>query len=425
MILLMQIDVIRAQCSLLGYEDDDVIGSHLQRFPRRTGRGPALNTSECDLITDVPEGIRNSMNLDTFYQKYTHAYGVPVMSSSNPSDAALTRGCYTVRFLLADRQELRDAMHDAYGRVGIIGLSEKTTDIPEHSYLPDFWNERARGLGGTPRIPVTTNAEENLLCHGMFQDRWYEEDVLVHEFTHAIHLIAVNQVDPTWKDRLANAYRNAKEKGLWQHTYAISRSLEYFAEGVQAYFSVQTHRTFVDMVHNDISTREALREYDPELYEVIREIFPCENEIVKRCNNQTEIDWQPMLMDCNYVRHTTTPAITDFKITTSTEGSTRLFTTVIPSQKVTTSSLNGATSSTNVPEVTDCKDDAPFCEEMATVNECTYNDVIREMCLRSCHSCGGCHDYKDLCSDLAEREFCKHRETYMSTYCRKSCQACK
>ena len=66
---------------------------------------------------------------------------------------------------------------------------EKTTDVPEHSFLkvsyhmhlqsqfyaayimqfqddPDTdWDERARGLGGTLHIPVSSGAEENVMCY--------------------------------------------------------------------------------------------------------------------------------------------------------------------------------------------------------------------------------------------------------------------
>ena len=46
---------------------------------------------------------------------------------------------------------------------------EYTTDIPEHSHLEDYWDGRARGLGGTSHNPVSTGGEENALC--MKQDR--------------------------------------------------------------------------------------------------------------------------------------------------------------------------------------------------------------------------------------------------------------
>ena len=52
----------------------------------------------------------------------------------------------------------------------IYAHNEYTTDVPEHKYLEkgekgkDWWDRRARGLGGNPRVPATTCGEENLLC---------------------------------------------------------------------------------------------------------------------------------------------------------------------------------------------------------------------------------------------------------------------
>ncbi len=45
-----------------------------------------------------------------------------------------------------------------------MGVNEVTTDIPEHTSLGSYWNERARGLGATWGRPVSTAGEENALC---------------------------------------------------------------------------------------------------------------------------------------------------------------------------------------------------------------------------------------------------------------------
>ena len=96
-------------------------------------------------MRSLPANIRNEMRLHSFYRKYAHAYGVPIISSGNVDNRAIRRACYVVRFALADRKDIRDWLHDRYGRAGVIAESERTTDIPEHSYLPDWWNRRARG----------------------------------------------------------------------------------------------------------------------------------------------------------------------------------------------------------------------------------------------------------------------------------------
>ena len=59
-----------------------------------------------------------------FYKKYTHAYGIPVISSAAVSDAALMKACYIMRFLFADRRDVRQHMYKYFGRVGVIGHRE-------------------------------------------------------------------------------------------------------------------------------------------------------------------------------------------------------------------------------------------------------------------------------------------------------------
>ncbi|XP_033634849.1 dextranase-like isoform X2 [Asterias rubens] len=274
------------------------------REPReaKTGRGNSLDTWACETVIPLPDDIRAEFPLDPFYQKYTHAYGIPIISSDNCGDAAVIRACYTVRFLLADRKDIRDSMFDQYGRVGVIAKSERTTEIPEHSHMDsDVIDDRARGLGGVPNIPITTNAEENLVCGTVFEDRWSEEDILIHEFAHAIHLISLQKISSTFDTELGSAYTMAKTSTLWQDTYAISKVTEYFAEGVQAFFNVQVCRSFTDYIHNTICTRETLKAADPQLYELISKVFPCENIVVDRCETDQGLAAAQFLrMNCEY-----------------------------------------------------------------------------------------------------------------------------
>ncbi|XP_071794929.1 uncharacterized protein [Asterias amurensis] len=274
------------------------------REPReaKTGRGNSLDTWACETVIPLPDDIRAEFPLDPFYRKYTHAYGIPIISSNNTGDAAVIRACYTVRFLLADRKDIRDSMFDQYGRVGVIAKLERTTEIPEHSHMnSDLIDDRARGLGGVPNIPITTNAEENLVCGTFFVDRWSEEDILIHEFAHSIHLISLNKISSTFDTELGSAYTMAKTSTVWQDTYAISKVTEYFAEGVQAFFNVQVCRDFTDYVHNTICTRETLKAADPQLYELIRKVFPCENTVVDRCEtDQGLAAAQVLRMNCEY-----------------------------------------------------------------------------------------------------------------------------
>ena len=87
-----------------------------------------------------------------------------VSGSSRVSDNALRRACYTLRFLFAGHSRVRNSFYRLSGRVALIGRTEGTNWIPEHSNLPAWWNDRARGLGATTHAPVSTGGEENVLC---------------------------------------------------------------------------------------------------------------------------------------------------------------------------------------------------------------------------------------------------------------------
>ena len=160
-----------------------------------------------------------------------------------------------------------------------MGRYEGTTDLPEHRYLINDttlnWDLRARGLGGTIEEPLTSCAEENILAYQI--DKYHAEDILIHEFAHAIHLIGIIQVDTAFNTRLQALYEKAKASGILDNTYRITNSEEYFAEAVQDWFNVNAEMPYADGKHNWCNTREELKEYDPDLYQLLSEYFPQTN----------------------------------------------------------------------------------------------------------------------------------------------------
>ncbi len=129
----------------------------------------------------------------------------------------------------------------------------------------EYWDKRARGLGGQ----ITSCGEENLL--NLKGDRYHSENILIHEFSHAIHEEGLRTIDPKFDTRLRKIYAKAMDNELWKDTYAATNHKEYWAEGVQAYFDCAAPPA--KGVHNDCNTREKLKEYDPELFALIDEVF--------------------------------------------------------------------------------------------------------------------------------------------------------
>src|SRR6185369_5932759 len=65
-------------------------------------------------------------------------------------------------------------------------------------------------------------------------------------------------------------FRNAREKELWKYTYAGSNPGEYWAEICQSYFDCNRINNWN---HGAIGTREQLKAYDPEGYELVKSAF--------------------------------------------------------------------------------------------------------------------------------------------------------
>jgi hypothetical protein len=183
--------------------------------------------------------------------------------------------------MLAKRPDVRAAMIQSGARMCIMAHNEFTTDLPEFvrmaegrlrdfPSLPakDFWDARARGLGGSETDPLCTVAEENVL--GFPGDPYEKECILIHEFAHNIHLRGLLNVDSTFDSRLKATYAAAMKAGLWKGKYASVNPHEYFAEGVQSWFD---NNRVNDHDHNHVHLRAQLIEYDAGLAALCREVF--------------------------------------------------------------------------------------------------------------------------------------------------------
>lgn len=232
--------------------------------------GPESAPPRAPEVGPVPEAVRRRLRLDDFYQKHIDAGGLPVVGSAAVSDHALLEAAWIVSHMLAKRPDILAAMGERGARLVVMVATEYTTDLPEQRRMEPkvFWDRRARGLGGSRRNPIVSCAEENLLC--LKGDPYSTENILVHEFAHAIHGIGLDAIDPSFEGKLRAAHENAKAKGLWPRTYAITNPGEYWAEAVQSWFDTNRQN---DALHCHVDTREELEEYDPEMAGLIREVL--------------------------------------------------------------------------------------------------------------------------------------------------------
>lgn len=229
--------------------------------------------------TSIPTYVPKELNISPFYKKYMDAEGIPVVSSDKVCDEALAKASVVIGQMLSKREDIRQIMIDKGCKVMIIGNKEEVCDLPEYAHIcnnpenTEYWNKRARGFGGAPEHDFSASfSEENVLC--LPGDRYKGESIMVHEFSHLVHLVGILGVEPDFNDKLEALRLKAIDNGLWKNTYAISNKEEYFAETVQSFFNCNKFVAEPNGVHNSINTREKLKAYDPDMYNLLTDYFP-------------------------------------------------------------------------------------------------------------------------------------------------------
>lgn len=259
--------------------------------PVRAQTVPVANTEGrsrpllADYVSGMIQPVPSAFGFHPFYRKHVDALGIPVLGSDRVPDQALLVARDIVNAMLAARPDLRRAMIERNWRVAIMAETEITHDIPEHSNNKrpgaprdepvtqediDYWARRARGLGGNP----TSGAEENVL--GYPGTRYYGENILMHEFAHAIMGGGIRNADPTLFEAIRAAYDDAMARGKYRYAdgrshYATTNANEYWAEGVQWWFWSNYGECFAGGVR--VQTPEDLKAYDPMLYYLIGRVF--------------------------------------------------------------------------------------------------------------------------------------------------------
>lgn len=235
-----------------------------------TVAGLAQQAAEPDDVGPPPAAEVTRLKLAPFYRQYLSAGGFPIVASAKVSPFALREARYLIGRMLDGRDDILQKLIENKVRFAIMAPDELTTAVPEHSDLEPgkYWDRRARGLGATHHRPAVSCGEENLLEYP--GDPYHAENILLHEFAHAVHEMAMRDLDETFDRRLRETWQRAMKNGLWKGKYAATNHSEYWAEGVQSWFDDNRPP---DHDHNHVNTRAELLEYDPELAALVREVF--------------------------------------------------------------------------------------------------------------------------------------------------------
>ncbi len=229
-----------------------------------------------------------------FYIKTTAAREFRILGRT-ASDDAMLKANHTIRGMFAYRHDIIKALMADGVRLVVLGKNEKLAELPEIAALaakPEF-DPLTRSLSYSPGLKLLVVDEANLLgdqsgplvgdsqlvrvmADAAYQvcgkrpvdPNWEKGGMAVQQYE-----LRVKRLDETFDKRLGEIYDAALAAGKWKGATAFHSRAAYWSQGVLAYYDAigQTHAP-TDALR-PITTREALKEYDPALFACIDETF--------------------------------------------------------------------------------------------------------------------------------------------------------
>ncbi|HEV8377370.1 MAG TPA: hypothetical protein VGP99_00855, partial [Tepidisphaeraceae bacterium] len=217
------------------------------------------------------------------------------------SDEAMLRANDIVRKMFAYRHDVLKALIADGVKLVVLARGERISDLPEYKKLSDASaiDANARFLDYNAQMKLLAVGEENALSDPA-QPLVGGSQVICVMAGAVYEVTAKRPVDSDWDARPRNVwqqyelrvqrldqrldrsleqlYGNVSGKGLWKGTSVHDRA-SYFVQGVLAYFDAAGQ----DMPPNDsphgITTREALRQYDPDLFALLSQTLAYDGHV--------------------------------------------------------------------------------------------------------------------------------------------------
>jgi hypothetical protein len=229
--------------------------------------------------------------IDPYYTKFTYAREFIVLGSKHVSDEALLVANDTIRKMFAYRHDILKAMIDNGARLVVLGRKEKLSDLPEFKGSKKKISfDEVRYLDYTPSLKLMVVPEENVL--GLPGEPFAGKGMVLSCFARGLYQVTglrpvdpgfarrrdkqqyelrVKRMDVEFDQKLRKAYEAALSKDLWKGTTAARDRGEYWAAGVEAYFDAVGAGEPPHGADRPITTREALKGYDANLYGLVDE----------------------------------------------------------------------------------------------------------------------------------------------------------
>jgi len=227
--------------------------------------------------------------IDPYYTKFTWAREFPVVGRG-ASDAALLKANDTVRKMFAYRHDILKALIADGVKLVVLGRDEKLADLPELKNGKSL-DRLARMLDYTPETKLLVVGEENVLANP--KEPNMGDHQVIRVFARALyHVTASRPMDPNWENRgrnvqqyelrvqrlderfdkrLRELYEKSLAAGKWKGTAAVHDHVQFWASGALAYFNATGQDAAPNDAPHPIQTREALKDYDPDLHALVHE----------------------------------------------------------------------------------------------------------------------------------------------------------
>ena len=207
------------------------------------------------------------------------------------TDEALLKANHTIRKMFAYRHDILKAMIADGARLVVLGREEKLSDLPQFNDArtrADF--DQVRYHDYTAGLKLMVVPEENVLC--LPQDPFAGQCMVVSVFARGLYQVTalrpaipdfeqrrdrqqyelrVKRMDIDFDRRLEKLFDEAMSKSLWRGTTAARDRVDYWAAGVAAYFDAAGEGHAPNLADRPITTREALKAYDPDLFALVDE----------------------------------------------------------------------------------------------------------------------------------------------------------
>lgn len=243
------------------------------------------------------------LGIDPYYTKFTWAREFPVVGRE-ASDAALLKANDTIRKLFAYRHDLLKTLIADGLKLVVLGRDESIADLPEFQRLAADdarqLDPLARFLDYSPRLKLLVVGEENVLSDPRTPGAGGNQVIRV--LATALYQVAgTRPVDPDWEKRPRNLWQQyelrvqrldarfdarlkalhdqALGAGKWKGTSAVHDRVAYWVAGVLAYFDAAGQDAAPPDASHPIGTREALRDYDPDLFELVHQTMAYQGRV--------------------------------------------------------------------------------------------------------------------------------------------------